>query len=370
MRNLVDNTENVCYATEKYTRVQNEVTPISRPVTLKDVAEKSNYSLRTVKKVFLGEGNVRPQTREHILAVAKELNYTKNQMASILASNRQYRIAIVIGNFKYFFPEMKEGFIECAESLRDYKVSIEFFVPQDNTMASARDLLEEIAGKEELDAVILHASSMTGLDTQINQLIRSGKPVFTVGADAPYSDRICFIGPKAYESGRIAAQVMANYINKRGDVYIVNQLVEQMQTAERSRGFIEAVQEKYPDVNVRRLVVDGSSQYQEMVRDLVENNQLVGLLCTDADCYLAGRVLRKLQRSDIVVVGYDLTDAVEELMEEGYINIVLSQNPKLQAELALRKMCEYIALGSGVQRILSTPVNIITSECLRYLKDL
>lgn len=337
---------------------------------MKDVAKKSSYSLRTVKKVFQGDKTVRPRTREHILAVAKELNYTKNQMASILASNRQYKVAIVIGNFKYFFPEMKAGFIECAESLRDYKVSIEFFTPDDNTMAAARNLLTQLAEREDMDAIILHASSMTGLDEQINQLMLRGKPVFTVGADAPYSKRVSFIGPKAYESGRIAAQIMANYIAKSGAVYIVNQLVEQMQTAERSRGFIEAIREKYADISVHRVVVDEPDNYYQTVRSLIENNDVTGILCTDADCYMAGQVLRDLGRRDIVVAGYDLTDEVGELMDQGFIKIILSQNPRLQATLALRQMCDYLAVGSEVAHNQFTPVNIITSECLRYQREL
>ncbi|MFV0352172.1 MAG: LacI family DNA-binding transcriptional regulator [Oscillospiraceae bacterium] len=346
-----------------------EAEEINKPVTLKDVAEKSNFSLRTVKKVFLGEGSVRPKTRDHILAVAKELNYTKNQMASILASNRQYHIAIVIGNFKYFFPEMKQGFIKCAESLRDYKVSIDFYVPKDKTMLSAQNLLAELADREDIDAVILHASSMTGLERPINNLIEKGKPVFTVGADAPYSKRIAFIGPKAYESGRIAAQVLANYVGKSGEVYVINQMVEQMQTAERTRGFLDAVEEKYPNINVHRIVVEEAEEYYNTVKELVKSNDVAGILCTDADCYMAGRALQDVDEKDVVVVGYDLTEEVEALMELGYIKIVLSQNPALQANVALRNMCEYLAVGSDVTKNIFTPVNIITSECLRYQKE-
>lgn len=364
----------LCYNTLKCTRVQCGISEcgvgeIDRPVTLKDVAERSGFSLRTVKKVFQGDGGVRPQTREHILAAASELGYVKNQMASILASNRQRKIAIVIGNSKYFFPEMQEGFYACAESLRDYKIGIEFFVPEDNTAAASRTLLEQIRGQEDVDAVILHAASMTGLDGEIGRLLSGGRPVFTIGADAPYSGRTCFVGPKAYESGRIAAQVMANYMGRQGNVVIINQIVEQMQTAERSRGFIEAVREQYPHIQIHRIIVDQPSRYREAVTELAAQGQADGLLCTDADCYIAGQVLRDLGRKDIVITGFDLTAEAGALMKEGYIQVILSQNPRMQAEIALRRMCEYLTMGTPVQANLFTPVDIVVSESLRYQQD-
>ena len=48
-----------------------------KPVTLKDVAEMSDYSLRTVKKVMSGDLSVRPETRENVLQAALKLFYKK-----------------------------------------------------------------------------------------------------------------------------------------------------------------------------------------------------------------------------------------------------------------------------------------------------
>lgn len=342
---------------------------IKKAVTLKDVAEKSGLSLRTVKKVFSGDLSVKPENRERILEVASELEYSKNTMASILASNRQYHVVILIENFKYFFPEMREGFIQSAEQLREYKIGISFRVLEDRSLLTARRVLEELAEEDEVDAVILHASSMTGLDEQINRLMEKGKPVFTVGADAPYSKRVCFVGPKAYESGRIGGQLMANYIGKQGSVCIVNHMAEQMQTSERTRGFLAVMEESYPEVMVHRVIVEDMEQYYDTVKGVVEKNDLVGLLCTDAACLIAGYVLRDLKRSEIALVGYDLTPEVEELMEQEYITLVLSQNPKRQAMVALEKMCDYLILGKDVPQNIFTPVDIITSEWLRYRNE-
>ena len=67
-----------------------------KAVTLKDVAESSGYSLRTVKKVLSSNEPVKPATRETVLRVAREMGYRKNRIASVLANHKVYKIAIVI----------------------------------------------------------------------------------------------------------------------------------------------------------------------------------------------------------------------------------------------------------------------------------
>ena len=80
----------------------------SSRATLKDVAEKSGYALRTVKKVMSGRESVGENTRIEILRAAKELNYHRNILASTLSKSRMIRIAIVYSETtKSYFPEVE-----------------------------------------------------------------------------------------------------------------------------------------------------------------------------------------------------------------------------------------------------------------------
>ena len=93
--------------------------------TLKDVAEKSGYALRTVKKVMSGTENVGEKTRTAVLQAAEELNYQRNILASTLSKGKTTRIAIVYAETtKTYFPEVEKGFMQCAEEFRDYGMSI------------------------------------------------------------------------------------------------------------------------------------------------------------------------------------------------------------------------------------------------------
>lgn len=343
----------------------------NKTVTLKDVAEHSGYSLRTVKKVFSEDtGGVRTETKEHILKIAKNLGYKKNMIASALATTKVHNIAIVMGDSKYFFNKAKEGFLSCYNDIRDLKFQIEFFILEDRSLAAANKLLEQLLTNEQIEAVIMHASSMSGLNKQINALIAAGKPVFTFGADAPASDRICFIGPKAYESGRIAAQMMSNYIGQKGKVFIINQSMEEMQTLERNHGFMDYIIENCPEISVQQAMVQMKEKsYYDTVREILERHDVAGVLGSDADCYIIGDILKDIKDVKTVAMGFDLTDGTERLLKENYFKLVLSQNPEKQAYKALQVMCSYILNGTPVARNIYTHISIITSEYLRYLEE-
>ncbi len=337
-----------------------------KSVTLKDVAARSAYSLRTVKKVMSGDKTVRPETRENVLQVAKELGYKKNMVASILATNRIRNIAIILGDYRYFFPEAKASFRKCHKSWISMKVGIEFLLPKSRTLESSKDLLRSLLHDEKFDAVIMHASSMTELNPEINALMEKGKMVCTFGADAPASKRLFYVGPRAYESGRIAAQAMANYTGGTGKIYIMKQSLVEMQTQERVRGFYDYMSEKYPDIRIEQILISGGVEdYHKKTAELMKLKDVAGVVGTDADCYIIGSEARKAGRKDVVSLGFDLSVETAELMREDYFTLILDQNPEQQAMIALDSICRHLLYNTKMENIF-TDVAIVTSEILRY----
>jgi LacI family transcriptional regulator len=69
----------------------------SRP-TIDDVARLAGLSIKTVSRVFNREPNVRPATRDRVMAAAKELEYRPNLSARRLASHRAFVIGMLYDN--------------------------------------------------------------------------------------------------------------------------------------------------------------------------------------------------------------------------------------------------------------------------------
>jgi len=334
--------------------------------TLNDVAKRSGYALRTVKKVMSGAENVREKTRLDVLQSAAELNYQRNMLASALSKSKKCRIAIVYAEItKHYFPEVEQGFMKCSEELRDFGLTVEihkiYSSDAEYQIAKLRDLLMD----EGIDGLIIQPCDKERLVPYIDMFVKAGKPVVTFGADAPSSNRMCYIGPDAYKSGRIGAQILANYVGKRGNVAIISANNEHMQTVDRVRGFTDRVNEHYPQINITNLNIPfNSASYYEIIRNIVATGSYQGIFCTDANTYIAGEVLHDSNRKDIVVVGFDMSNLTEILMKQGYIKVILEQNPYQFSHSALRIMYEYFYLDMIPDKIQHTALSIMVSESL------
>ena len=68
---------------------------MKKQATIDDVAARAGLSIKTVSRVLNGEPNVRPQTRERVLAAARELDYHPNVSARRLAAKRSFVIGLL-----------------------------------------------------------------------------------------------------------------------------------------------------------------------------------------------------------------------------------------------------------------------------------
>jgi LacI family gluconate utilization system Gnt-I transcriptional repressor len=97
----------------------------NKRVTLNDVAERSGYALRTVKKVLAGEP-VYERTRSAVLHAARELGYQKNYISSALAKGKDTKVVVIYSETtKAYFPEVERGFRRFAEDTRDFGYELE-----------------------------------------------------------------------------------------------------------------------------------------------------------------------------------------------------------------------------------------------------
>ena len=77
------------------------------PVTIYDIAKAAGVGIGTVSRALNNSGNIRPQTRDRILKIIKELNYKPHGMAQSLARRRTFTVASVVPFFfNYFYIDL------------------------------------------------------------------------------------------------------------------------------------------------------------------------------------------------------------------------------------------------------------------------
>ncbi|MCC7369293.1 MAG: LacI family DNA-binding transcriptional regulator [Chloroflexi bacterium] len=94
-----------------------------RPVTIRDVARRAGVSLSTVSQVLNGrEGYASAETRERVLAAARDLNYRPNALARGLVTSRTGTLGLVITDITRGFFTQVVGVVEQVVSAQGYSV--------------------------------------------------------------------------------------------------------------------------------------------------------------------------------------------------------------------------------------------------------
>ncbi len=92
---------------------------------MKDIAKIAGVSVATVSKVLNGLGGISQETTEHILSIAKDLNYRPNLYARNLKTRQSRTIGIITEDITVFnAPPIIDGIGACCEK-RDYHYLLE-----------------------------------------------------------------------------------------------------------------------------------------------------------------------------------------------------------------------------------------------------
>ena len=106
-------------------------------VTIKDVAKEANVAVSTVSRVISNNSRISVKTKLKVWEAIKKLNYTPNQMARGLATQKTNIIAVILpewinGSFLYMFiMQVFKGISSCAKE-KEYFIMYAFKEDEEN----------------------------------------------------------------------------------------------------------------------------------------------------------------------------------------------------------------------------------------------
>lgn len=144
--------------------------------SLKDIAQASGFSIRTVNRVLKKQGSVSEYARQRIEECAEKLNYQPNLIARSLRTGKSHSISVVIGSLD----ELSMAKLASVESFfreHGYIVNLVFAThPHDeNDDASSEWLFEEIA-KHNPAGVVLFPVKTTSVEHIVQRLAKMNLP--------------------------------------------------------------------------------------------------------------------------------------------------------------------------------------------------
>lgn len=84
-------------------------------VTMKEIAQKANVSIKTVSRVVNGQGEISAETVRRVQEVIDEFGYRPNLMARSLVTQRTNSIGLIVPNISNpFYPEVAQAVLSTA----------------------------------------------------------------------------------------------------------------------------------------------------------------------------------------------------------------------------------------------------------------
>jgi LacI family transcriptional regulator len=150
---------------------------------LKDLSQKTGFSITTVSRALAGYSDVSEQTRQRILTAAREMDYQPDEVARQLRSQRTNTLGLILPAHDHsfsegFFHQLMRGIGDAAGAAR-YDVLISAGAPGDDELATYK----RIVGGNRVDGIILARTRQH--DERIAYLRRIGHPFIVSGRTAP-----------------------------------------------------------------------------------------------------------------------------------------------------------------------------------------
>ncbi|MEA4897268.1 LacI family DNA-binding transcriptional regulator [Bacillota bacterium Meth-B3] len=316
-------------------------------VTIETIARASKVSVGTVDRALNGRGRINEETKRNILRIAEEMGYRPNKIASALGRQRKINIAVITPrNPHFFYKYIRLGVLDAESEFADYGLNVEHVLCES---LEVEEQMRVLGGFDFtcLDGVAINAGG-DALAPQINRIVDSGVPVVTFNSDAKGSKRLVFVGENSYKSGQMSADVMGRFLHGKGKVGVFTSFFHPGSAMDRRNGFCDVIRECYPDIQIVvsetykddyeiafRAFAAAMQRYPDL--DGAFSNSATGSLALGD--YVANHPLPKKP----VLIGYDVTQQVEQYLKQGICDMIIDQEPRRQSYLAVTLLFKHLS---------------------------
>lgn len=350
-------------------------TSSNKSIGIKEIAERAKVSIGPVDRVLHNRGGVSKATRERILQAIKDLEYTPNILASRLKSARDYNIAILIPEATDMIPFWSAhnvGFNAALKEVSPFGININILTFGQNNEASFKLRVNEVMS-EDYDGIFM----VPVFYEQTLRLLEHCKeltvPVIFFDSNIPGLSNISFIGNNARDSGYLAANLLDYTITKKADILIATIEREEdnhIQFSAREEGFLA-----YFENSGRKILRFRDSTGSEQVIStgisaiFNDNPNLEGIFVVNGIDKIASAVT-PAQKSNYRMIGYDLVDKNIELLKNGAIDFLISQQPQKQAYQGIKLFYDHLILKKPIGSCYFLPIDIVMEANIDYYRFL
>jgi LacI family transcriptional regulator len=322
---------------------------------VREIAQQAGLSEATVDRVLNDRPGVRENTRAEVAQAIADLD---KQRAQLRLNGRRYLLDVVMQTPQRFSDAFRAAVEAELPAFAPAMVRARFHLWESGSSAQMVDSLARIRGSH---GVVLKAQDEPEVAEAVDRLVAAGVPVVTYATDVPTSARCGYGGIDNHGAGVTAAYLMEQWLGTaKSDVLITLSRNVFRGEGEREVGFRSALRGSGREI----VEVSGSdgidAPNEHLVLDALERHPTLEAVYSPGGGNIATvNAFQKLGRVCRTFIAHDLDVDNRRLLREGRISVVLHNDLRADARLAIRLILQqHGALPAEAVR--PTPIQVIT----------
>ena len=306
-------------------------------VTIRQIAEASGVSRGTVDRVLNNRGKVRPEVEKRVRRIADELGYKPNLLGRALIKMKEdIKIGAIIQNTGTpFYKTVTKGIAKAKEEVENFGGTVYIHLVDYGNVDQMIYAMRELRNHG-IKGLALMPIDDDRVREEINRMSKEDQiAIVTLNADITNTDRICFVGQNAFQSGKTAAGLMCDLFGgKPREVAVISGIKSNTSLSRRVQGFCQEMQLLSPEtilLDTEYCMEKDEISEQIMMRILKKHENLDGIYITShGEKGICDGIQKMGRQGQSKIIACELSDQNYQLLRSGQLKIAIGQDGVFQ----------------------------------------
>ena len=275
-----------------------------------------------------------------------------------------YKIALItMDSVDQHWVSLKEG---AEEEAKADGVTVDFMAPDVKDDAKQIECINNaVAGG--YDAILVAANSEDAVSGALQEAVDAGIKIVYVDSPANVEAEATFSTDNK-AAGKTAGEEMIKALEdkgiKDGSIGIVNINTSTNSTIQREEGFREALEGTDYELLETQYCEGDAAKAQTIAENYITEG-VVGIFgANEGAATGTGNAIKASGSDEIVGVGFDKSDTLKGLIEDGYLVCTMAQNPDQMGKLGVQAFIKALNGEDLGGEVTDTGVSVLTKEAL------
>ncbi|MGM9612403.1 MAG: substrate-binding domain-containing protein, partial [Butyricicoccus sp.] len=248
-------------------------------------------------------------------------------------------------------------------------ITLEYYYCDAADIDGMLDVLDFLKSRA-VDLYIIRGVKSNLLKDRLNELTA---PVIFIDSTVPGAKNLCFIGEDCYQSGRIAASLLAKTIPAGSDVAVISGSQKVSGHKLRLQGFLDAIHAHGPDIRVVEQLYSQDQSviaYETACRVLDQHPELRGICNLAGHSGEVGQAILDMHRQEMVkMVCYNHTEDITALIQKKVVEFSIDLFPARQGQILLETAYRFLMNQRVPPETIYTPITIVMDENVSMMAE-